>query len=171
MTQRDCLRRLGHVSPSICVLFSNGLELPFTMGSSMEHSDAVRVVVPLARVEHSNQTTCTMKPIAIIALFGLAAVPATAANQVYQKDPGTTNRTGTAPERMMGKASALTQTLTTAAASGNALEVETCRLAVERARNADVKSFPQMMIGDHAKVGEQMKASFSLRACCRPPRR
>jgi putative membrane protein len=102
----------------------------------------------------------TMKYIVIIALAGLTAVPATAADPVYQKDPGTTNRTGPAPEKMTGKASALTQKFTTAAASGNTLEIETSRLALKKAQNADVKSFAQMMVDDHTKVGEQMKATL-----------
>lgn len=110
-----------------------------------------------------------MKYIVIIALAGLTAVPATAAEPVYQKDPGTTNRTGTAPEKMTGKASALTQKFTTAAASGNTLEIETSRLALEKAQNADVKSFAQMMVDDHTKVGEQMKTTLQAAGLPSPP--
>ncbi len=101
-----------------------------------------------------------MKTIAVIAALGLAAVPAAAQEKSYQKDPGTTNRTGGQMAPQKGSASKTTQTFSQQAASGNTLEVETSRLALEKSQNADVKSFAQMMIDDHTKVGEQMKTAL-----------
>jgi putative membrane protein len=60
---------------------------------------------------------------------------------------------------MTGKASKMTQSFTKSAASANMLEVESSRLALDKAQNKDVKSFAQMMIDDHTKAGEQMKTA------------
>jgi putative membrane protein len=42
-------------------------------------------------------------------------------------------------------------------ASGNMFEVEAGRLAAERAQNAEVKKFGQMMVDEHTKAGEQLR--------------
>ena len=46
----------------------------------------------------------------------------------------------------------------TKAASGGMMEVELGNLAQEKARNADVKSFGQMMVTDHTKANNELKA-------------
>jgi putative membrane protein len=101
-----------------------------------------------------------MKLLSFIAIATLAATPALAQDQKVQKDPGSTTRIGTDAQQMKGKASKATQTFTMAAASGNLLEVESSRIALEKSQNQDVKSFAQMMIDDHTKVGEQMKTTL-----------
>ncbi|MBY0226977.1 MAG: DUF4142 domain-containing protein [Hyphomicrobium sp.] len=101
-----------------------------------------------------------MKLLSLIAVAALAATPSLAQDQKIQKDPGSTTRTGTDSQPMKGKASKATQSFATAAASGNTLEVESSRIALEKSQNQDVKSFAQMMIDDHTKVGEQMKSAL-----------
>ena len=44
------------------------------------------------------------------------------------------------------------------AASGNALEVEASKLALERTKNPAVRDFAQHMVADHGKVGEELRA-------------
>lgn len=46
----------------------------------------------------------------------------------------------------------------TKAASGGMMEVELGNLAQEKAQHADVKSFGQMMVTDHTKANEELKA-------------
>jgi putative membrane protein len=46
-------------------------------------------------------------------------------------------------------------------AIANMAEIELGKLALERAANADVKKFAQMMIDDHTKAGEDLKAIAS----------
>lgn len=101
-----------------------------------------------------------MRMSSLIAVAVLAAMPAAAQDQKMQKDPGTTTRSGSEAQPMKGKASKLTQSFTMGAASGNTLEVESSRIALEKSQNQDVKSFAQMMIDDHTKVGEQMKTTL-----------
>ena len=43
-------------------------------------------------------------------------------------------------------------------ASGNSLEVEASKLALERSRNDAVRKFAQHMVADHGKVGEELRA-------------
>jgi putative membrane protein len=109
-----------------------------------------------------------MKLLSLIAMAALAATPAMAQEQKVQKDPGSTTRTDTDAQQMKGKASKMTRSFTTAAASGNTLEVESSRIALEKSQNQDVKSFAQMMIDDHTKVGEQMKTTLQT-AGLQPP--
>ncbi len=102
-----------------------------------------------------------MKLINLIAIAGLTATAAVAQEPTYQKDPGATNRTGTGEAQPANaKASKATQEFTMNAASGNMLEVETSRIALQKSQNQDVKSFAQMMVDDHTKVGEQMKSTL-----------
>jgi putative membrane protein len=44
------------------------------------------------------------------------------------------------------------------AAQGGMAEVELAKLAVQKAQNAEVKKFAQMMITDHSKANEELKA-------------
>lgn len=46
----------------------------------------------------------------------------------------------------------------TEAASGGMMEVELGRMAQEKGQHADVKSFGQMMVTDHSKANEELKA-------------
>ncbi len=109
-----------------------------------------------------------MKLMSVIAIAALAATPVAAQEQKVQKDPGSTTRAGTDAQQAKGKASAATHSFTTAAASGNALEVESSRLALEKSQNQDVKSFAQMMIDDHTKVGEQLKSTLQKAGLATP---
>lgn len=45
------------------------------------------------------------------------------------------------------------------ASVSNLFEIETSKLALDRARNAKVKEFAQQMINDHTKAGEELKVS------------
>jgi putative membrane protein len=46
----------------------------------------------------------------------------------------------------------------TTAADGGMAEVEMAKLAVQKAQNAEVKKFAQMMIADHTKANNELKA-------------
>jgi len=46
------------------------------------------------------------------------------------------------------------------ASIGNEFEIESSRLALEKSQNANVKQFAQMMIDDHSKAGDQLKATL-----------
>jgi putative membrane protein len=61
------------------------------------------------------------------------------------------------------------QTFVNAAAQANQAEIETSRLALERAQNADVKAFAQMIIDDHTKTADQMTAAVSAAGLTPPP--
>jgi putative membrane protein len=101
-----------------------------------------------------------MRVLLLVAAASLAALPAVAQDTKQQKDPRTTTRSDSDTKQQDAKASKTTRTFTTGAASGNTLEIETSRIALEKSQNQDVKSFAQMMIDDHTKVGEQMKTAL-----------
>ena len=50
------------------------------------------------------------------------------------------------------------QTFAKTAAEGGMAEVDLGNLAVERAKNADVKSFGQRMVDDHSKANDELKS-------------
>jgi putative membrane protein len=51
------------------------------------------------------------------------------------------------------------QTFVEKAASGGMLEVESSKLAKDKAKRADVKSFADIMIRDHGKANEELKSA------------
>jgi putative membrane protein len=55
------------------------------------------------------------------------------------------------------------------AAQANMAEIETAKLAVERATNPDVKAYAQMLIDDHTKAGESLGAAVVTAALAPPP--
>ena len=110
-----------------------------------------------------------MKPVLLLAALCLAAVPAAAQDKAPQQDPGTTNRSGVEPAATEAKASKATRKFMKRAASGNTLEVETSRLALEKSRQQDIKAFAQTMIDDHTKVGNQMKETLQAAGLPAPP--
>jgi putative membrane protein len=110
-----------------------------------------------------------MRMLFLLAAAPLAALPAAAQDSTYQKDPGTTTRTGSDMQPNDSKASKTTQSFIKEAASGNTLEVESSRLALEKSQNQEVKTFAQMMIDDHTKVGEQMKTTLQNAGLPPPP--
>ncbi|HEX8534264.1 MAG TPA: DUF4142 domain-containing protein [Allosphingosinicella sp.] len=54
------------------------------------------------------------------------------------------------------------------AASGDLFEIESSRLALARSRNPEVRSFAQMLIGDHNRMSNEMMMAAE-RAGLRPP--
>jgi putative membrane protein len=54
------------------------------------------------------------------------------------------------------------------AASGGMMEVELGRLASQKAQNAQVKEFGQMMVNDHSKANEQLKAVAAKKKMAMP---
>lgn len=100
-----------------------------------------------------------MRVVSLIALAVFTTAPAMAQERPTQKDPGSIGA-GRDDAQMQGKASKMTRSFTMAAASGNALEVETSRVALEKSQNQDIRSFAQMMVDDHTKVGQEMKATL-----------
>lgn len=98
-----------------------------------------------------------MRLITLFTLATMAAVPAAAQDKMKEGDAGSRAGTGTSQK---GEITKTTQKFVKEAASGNTLEVETSRLALQKSQNSDVKGFAQMMIDDHTKVGEDMKAAL-----------
>lgn len=77
------------------------------------------------------------------------------ANSVNTGPMGGTHRqiaTATAP-------SAMTSDFAQKAAIGDMFEIETSRVAIQKARNAQVKNFAQMMVTDHNQMSAKLKAA------------
>ncbi|MBP0441330.1 DUF4142 domain-containing protein [Tianweitania sediminis] len=53
------------------------------------------------------------------------------------------------------------QEFATMAASSDMLEIQSSELALQKAQNAEVKEFAQMMINDHTKASQELKAAAS----------
>ena len=51
------------------------------------------------------------------------------------------------------------QTFVKTAGSSGMAEVELAKIAVEKAKNADVKKFAEMMVKDHGKANDELKAA------------
>jgi putative membrane protein len=62
-------------------------------------------------------------------------------------------QTGAAPQKLSSGA----QSFVTKAANGNMFEVETSKVAVDKATRDDVKSFAQKMIADHGKANSELQ--------------
>jgi putative membrane protein len=60
------------------------------------------------------------------------------------------------------------QDFVNAAGQAGLAEIETSKLALEHSTNPDVKAFAQMMIDDHAKAGEALKAAAAAAALAPP---
>lgn len=56
----------------------------------------------------------------------------------------------------------------TEAASGGMMEVELGKMAQEKAQHADVKSFAQMMVTDHTKANDELKALAGTKSIVLP---
>lgn len=55
------------------------------------------------------------------------------------------------------------------AAQANMAEIETAKLAVQRASNPDVKAFAQMIVDDHMKAGEALTSAVTTASLSPPP--
>jgi putative membrane protein len=60
------------------------------------------------------------------------------------------------------------QDFVNAAGQAGLAEIETSKLALEHSTNPDVKTFAQMMIDDHTKAGEALKAAAAAAALAPP---
>ena len=63
------------------------------------------------------------------------------------------------PPLAVAKDSSKTTQFVHNASIGGTFEVESSQLALERSQNTDVKSFAQMMVDDHTKAGDELKAA------------
>jgi putative membrane protein len=54
-------------------------------------------------------------------------------------------------------------------ASANAFEIQSSELAKDRAQSAEVKSFAQQMVTDHAKLGEEFRSTLQSANISPPP--
>jgi putative membrane protein len=102
--------------------------------------------------------------VSLCAVFTLAAVahsqPQTQPAQPQSSQPSSQDPAGAAREQTGRMPASDAQFARDAAADGLA-EVELGRLAVEKASSAEVKSFGQMMVEDHSKANEELKALAS----------
>ncbi|MEP7210548.1 MAG: DUF4142 domain-containing protein [Alphaproteobacteria bacterium] len=62
----------------------------------------------------------------------------------------------------------LAQDFVNAAGQAGLAEIETSKLALQHSNNPDVKAFAQMMIEDHTKAGEALKAAAAAAALAPP---
>jgi putative membrane protein len=83
---------------------------------------------------------------AAVALAPLTALAQDSSNQNQPVVAGSVNKVDS-------------ETFLTKVPSSNAFEIESSRLALEKASNDQVKQFAQMMIDDHTKAGEAFKAA------------
>jgi len=67
-----------------------------------------------------------------------------------------------------GQLSAADRHFVMEAASGGMAEVELGRMATQKAQNADVKSFGQMMVDDHTKANDELKTIASAKGITLP---
>ena len=77
---------------------------------------------------------------------------------VFAQNPGTTTGSDKMDKKGSGQLSSKDQKFIMAAAAGGMEEVELGRLAVQKAANAEVKSFGQRMVDDHGKANAQLKS-------------
>jgi putative membrane protein len=89
-----------------------------------------------------------------ILLFCAAGCGDNTRNQSQTKTGGGGTRTGTGT----GGAGGVDQDFVTTAASAGMAEVETGKLALERASREDVKRFAQKMVDDHGKANRELLA-------------
>src|ERR1044072_7105875 len=61
------------------------------------------------------------------------------------------------------------QDFVNAAGQAGLVEIRTSEMALERAKNADLKTFAQKMIDDHKAAGEKLKAAASAAGLMAPP--
>jgi putative membrane protein len=95
------------------------------------------------------------KHILLAAVASLALTPAAYA----QTSPSPSPKAGGAVEKSQLRPA--DQAFVTKAASGGMFEVESSELAVDRAQNAEVKSFARQMIKDHGKANKELQSAAS----------
>jgi putative membrane protein len=108
------------------------------------------------------------------ALFAAASFAALALAACGDKtgDELAANETPTAEAPAPADAEAATreaQEFINAAGQASLVEIRTSEMALEKAKNADLKSFAQKMIDDHKANGEKLKAAASAAALAPPP--
>ena len=91
--------------------------------------------------------------LAASAALVLAAATTTAATMSGDRPTSTSERNGAAAQAKSGKEVSFLQK----AAEGGKMEVELGNLALQRASNADVKTFAQRMVDDHTKANQQLE--------------
>jgi putative membrane protein len=102
-----------------------------------------------------------------IALLGAGACskPATtASNTPTATNPAAAEPASADTETNIRKA----QEFVNAAGQAGLTEIETSKLALQHSTNPDVKTFAQMMIDDHTKAGEALKAAAAAAALAPP---
>jgi len=104
-----------------------------------------------------------------IALFGCNSNNSSDATSPNRSQPNQNNRTadsmnsnmsnttGPATSSVNSNTAVVQDNFWTKAAQGGMAEVELGKLALQKAQNADVKKFAQMMITDHSKANDELK--------------
>ncbi len=115
------------------------------------------------------------KTVSFVGIFALAAIPAlaqsssTGSGQTSGSGTNSGSGTGTSSTSASsgksgsaaGSVAASDRKFVTEAAHGGLAEVELGQLATQKASNADVKSFGQMMVDDHTKANDELKTLAS----------
>ena len=113
-----------------------------------------------------------MKIISLCCAAALAASLAVGCNRAHEatsnSGPDRTSLPGTPEANVTPDNDPKPGDFWAAAASGGMAEVELGKLASTKAQNAEVKKFAQMMIADHTKTNEELKALASQKNVALP---
>ncbi len=93
-----------------------------------------------------------MKPIFAAPALALAMLAGTALAQDMPSYPAS-------PDQIQPATVTDPQEFATKAGAAGLFEIQTSQLALTKSQNADIKAFAQMMVTDHTKAGEALKAA------------
>lgn len=110
-------------------------------------------------------------------LIGAASLAALAFAACGDTTPEVAETTTTTTETMTTDTAAVDteaairegQEFVNAAGQAGMVEIRTSEMALEKAKNADVKAFAQKIIDDHTAAGEKLNAAASAAALAAPP--
>jgi len=111
-----------------------------------------------------------MSRLTLLAAAGLAALALAACGEKSDLTTATTEPTATDTATPSAEASARKgQDFINAAGQAGLVEIRTSEMALEKAKNADLKTFAQTMIDDHKAAAEKLKAAASAAGLMTPP--
>jgi putative membrane protein len=111
-----------------------------------------------------------MSRLTLLAAAGLAAISLAACGQNDELATTTTTTETTTTETADAEAAIReAQDFVNAAGQAGLVEIRTSEMALEKAKNGDLKTFAQKLIDDHKAAGEKLKAAASAAALAPPP--
>ena len=109
-----------------------------------------------------------------IALFGCSGNNSSDATSPNRSQPNMNNRganstnSNTMSSTANGNTAVVQDNFWSKAAQGGTAEVELARLALQKSQNAEVKKFAQMMMTDHTKANDELKALAAKKSVTLP---